>query len=149
MGGARVASTMKTYNGAFKMVMDQVGKLNKSIFRWKEGEVAGMMIMVDKEGKGEEMMKKVSAVVNMLFEVAGLVSPTKSETLKAIKKTAVKNMNQMKEVSFKRRGLTLEDMEVFIKEIYLRESAGDSLEKKRLLVCCSLESVDDERRRVG
>ena len=135
-GGARAASTMKVYNSAYKLVADQADKLGKSVFRWGEGEVAGMFVRLNKEGKGEEMMKKVSAVVNMLFEAAGLVSPTKGDVLKVIKKTAVKNIIKEKEV--KRRGLTLEDMEVFIKRIFTGERKDDSLSKKRMLALLCL-----------
>ena len=47
-----------------------------------------------------------------------------------IKKTAVKE---------KRRGFNLEDMEVFIKRLYRRESKCDGMEKKRLLLMLMLQ----------
>ena len=47
------------------------------MFEWDEGEVVGLMVKIAKEQKGENFMKKASAVVNMLFEAAGMEGPTK------------------------------------------------------------------------
>ena len=72
----RADSTMKNYNGAFRFVWSHTQEIGRSVFDWGEGEVAGLLVRIAKEGKGENFMRKASAVVNMLFEVAGMEGPT-------------------------------------------------------------------------
>ena len=67
------------------------------------------------------MVKKVSAVVNMLNEAAGIQTPTKGATLKMCKKTAVKRINMAKGPGRVRRGTTAEDLSLMIRKIYLEE----------------------------
>ena len=52
-------------------------EIGRGVFEWDEGEVVGLMVKIAKEQKGENFMKKASAVVNMLFEAAGMEGPTK------------------------------------------------------------------------
>ena len=93
----RAENTVKNYGGAFKFVWSHAKVIGRFLFEWDEGEVAGLMVKLAKEEKGENYMKKISAVVNMLFEAAGLEGPTKGDVLKMVKKAAVKKMNVKKE----------------------------------------------------
>ena len=78
------------------------------------------MVKIAKEGKGENFMKKSSAVVNMLFEAAGMEGPTKGDVLKMVKKAVVNKMNVDKEKSLERKGTKLADIEKMVKKIYLK-----------------------------
>ena len=93
----RAENTVKNYGGAFNFVWSHAKEIGRFVFEWNEGEVAGLMVKLAKEEKGENYMKKISAVVNMLFEAAGLEGPTKGDVLKMVKKAAVKKMNVKKE----------------------------------------------------
>ena len=125
----REESTIRNYGGAFQIVWNHADKIGNSIFEWGEGEVAGLVVKLAKEKKGENLVKKCSAVVNMIFEVAGLEEPTKGGTLKMIKKSAIKMMNLKKNKPLKREGTSLEDVEIMVKEIYMR--LGDQAPKSR------------------
>ena len=60
----RAENTVRNYGGAFRFVW--------SVFEWGKGEVAGLMVKIAKEEKGENFMKKSLAVVNMLFKASGI-----------------------------------------------------------------------------
>ena len=72
------------------------------------------MIKISKEKKGDNMLKKCSAVVSMVFNAAGLYAPSQGHALKAIKK----EMNMAKGGKKRRRGTGLEDIMVIIRDIY-------------------------------
>ena len=40
-------------------------EIGRSVFEWGKGEVPGLMVKIAKEGKGENIMRKSLAVVNM------------------------------------------------------------------------------------
>lgn len=124
--GGRAASTIAGYRAAFKYVMQHAVGLGTPVFYWGEGEVAGLVVRLAKEEQGENMMKRCSAVVNLLFEVAGFEAPTKGETLKKVKLAAVKRMNVNK-VKKTKKPMSVEDMEKMIQVIYL----GRVKEKER------------------
>ena len=129
----RAENTMKNYAGAFRFVWVHAKSIGRSVFEWGEGEMAGMMVKLAKEEKGENMMKKTSAVVNMLFEAAGIEGPTKGDVLKMVKKAAVKKMNLKKEKPLERKGTSLEDVERMVKEIYLKMGNKAPVIKKQFL----------------
>ena len=133
---AREARTVATYSGAFRVVSDQAKRINTSVFMWGEGEVAGLVVRLAKEKKGENLMKKCSAVIALLFEAAGVAGPTKGEALKMIKKTAVKTMNMEKTIR-ERRGTSLRDVEIMIKEIYMKGKCN-VIRKRFLALQCLL-----------
>ena len=67
----REERTLANYRAACRVVWHHADTLGISVFQWGEGELAGLVVQLVREGKGENMMKKVSAVVNMLHEAAG------------------------------------------------------------------------------
>ena len=127
----RAENTVKNYGGAFRFVWSHAKEIERFAFEWGEGEVAGLMVRLAREGRGENMMKKASAVINMLFEAAGLEEPTKGEVLKMVKKAAVKKMNVKKEKPLERKGTSLEDVEKMVKEIYWKMGCKASAIKKQ------------------
>ena len=129
--GGRAASTLSVYRGAFKVVLEHAKDIRVSIFRWGEGEVMGLVVKLAREKKGENMMKSCSAVVNMLFEAAGLEAPTKGASLKKVKVTAVKMMNVAKEKKVK-KAMTIKDVSKMIRMIYL-EGKEVAKERRRFL----------------
>ena len=138
--GGREEKTYETYNGAFKFVWAHGIEIRRSVFLWGEGELAGLMVKMVKKKKGESFLKKCSAVVTLLLELAGLGSLVGGSVLRMIKNSAIKKMNMYKEKRV-RRGATLKDISKFIKEIYIEKKNSVSLERKRFLVLfyyCSL-----------
>ena len=75
--GSRAKSTLSTYAAAYKKVVEHMLVSGRSLFRWGEGEVMGLMFQLGKEGAGENKLKQVLAVVALVFECMGKVSPTK------------------------------------------------------------------------
>ena len=65
--GARAKGTYSTYSVAFKRVWEHGRSIGRSIFRWGEGEVMGMMFELGKEGAAENKLKQVLAVVALIF----------------------------------------------------------------------------------
>ena len=129
----RAEATIKNYEGAFRVVWKHAQEIGRSVFDWKEGEVAGLVVKLAREEKGENLMKKVSAVINMLFEAAGLEEPTKGEAVKMVKKAAVKRMNVNKERSLERKGTSLKDIEWMVKEIYVKMGKRAPTVRKQFL----------------
>ena len=122
--------TLAVYKAAFKVVLDHVKDMGVSIFQWGEGEVMGLVVKLAKE-KGENMIKSCSAVVNMVFEAAGLEAPTKGSSLKKVKVTAVKMMNAAKEKKVKKTMMN-KDVSKMIRMIYL-EGKEVAKERRRFL----------------
>ena len=131
--GGRAESTMKNYGGAFRFVWSHAQEIGRGVFEWGEGEVAGLMVKMAKEGKGENFMRKSSAVVNMLFKAAGMEGPTKGEVLKVVKKAVVKKMNVEKEKPLERKGSKLADVEKMVEKIYLKRGNRASVMKRQFL----------------
>ena len=129
----RAEKTVKNYGGVFRFVWTHAQEIGRGVFEWDEGEVAGLMVKIAKEQKGENFMKKASAVVNMLFEAAGMEGPTKGEVLKLVKKAAVKKMNVLKEKPLERKGTNLEDIEKMVEKIYLKMGDKAPMVKKQFL----------------
>ena len=129
----RAENTIKNYGGAFRIVWSHAKEIGRFVFDWGEGEVAGLMVRLAREGRGENMMKKASAVINILFEAAGLEEPTKGEVLKMVKKAAVKRMNAEKQKPLERKGTNLEDVEKMVKEIYLKMGSKAPAIRKQFL----------------
>ena len=130
--GGRDSKTITGYEGAFKLVRNFARECDTAVFDWGEGEVAGMVVRLAKDKKGENMLKKTSAVVNMVCEAYGKEAPTKSGALKLVKKTAVKRMNKEKERRTSKKPMTMRMMEKMIKEIYLKGSKVDNKSKQCL-----------------
>ena len=131
--GSREEKTYETYNGAFKYVWAYGSEIRRSVFFWGEGELAGLMVKIVKNKKGENFLKKCSAVVTLLWELAGFGSLGGGSVLRMIKKSAIKRMNVYKERRI-RRGANLEDISRMIKEIYIKRKRSVSVERKRFLV---------------
>ena len=88
--GARAEGTYATYSVAFKRVWEHGRSIGKSIFRWGEGEVAGLLVEAGKAAVSENMVKQLMAVVNLVFEAMGCESPTKGTMVCQVKKSALK-----------------------------------------------------------
>ena len=87
------------------------------------------------------MIKKATAVINILFEAARMEEPTKGEVLNMVKKAAVKRINAEKEKPLERKGTSLEDVEKMVKEIYLKMGSRAPAIRKQFWLCnwfCSL-----------
>ena len=98
--------------------------------RFWEDNAAVVVVKLARE-KGENMMKSCSAVVNMLFEAAGLEAPTKGSSLKKVKVTVVKMMNAAKERKVK-KAMMIKDVSKMIRMIYL-EGKEVAKERRRFL----------------
>ena len=96
----------------------------------------GMLIRLEKEGAGENMLKQVMAVVALVFEVMGRESPTKSELVLKVKKTCVKKCNEKKVVRSGqgRVGCTLGDVRKKIEGIYMSGASEADPCRRRFLV---------------
>ena len=129
--GGRGVSTFAGYRSAYKMVLGHAKDIGTSVFHWGEGEVVGLVVKIAKEKKVENMMKKCSAVVNMLFEAAGLEAPTKGASLKKVRVTALKMMNATKRKKVK-KAMSIEEVSKMIRVIYLEER-GVEKERRRCL----------------
>ena len=120
----RAESTMKNYRGVFRFVWSHAQEIGRIVFDWGEGEVAGLMVRI----------AKASAVVNMLFEAAGMEGPTKGEVLKMVKKAVMKKMNVEKEKPLEREGTKLADVEKMVEKIYLKMGNRASVMKRQMFM---------------
>ena len=137
--GSRASSTLGTYAAAYRRVVKHMSETGVSLFRWGEGEVMGLMFELGKEGAAENKLKQVLAVVALVFECMGRVSPTKSALVLQVKKTCLKRCLERKAaaakpVVAKRVGCTLEDMRKMIKDIYVSGAFEADPCKQRFLV---------------
>ena len=133
----RERNTIAGYEGAFKWVRSFGQQCGRVVWDWGEGEVAGLVVKLTKERKGENLMKKCSAVVNLVNEAMGKEAPTKSGALKMVKKTAVKTMNKEKRRKMDKKPMTVEDMARMIKEIFL-ESRKVDFKSKQILALMTM-----------
>ena len=129
--GGREEDTYKNYEGAFRFIWHYSKEIRRSVFGWGEGEIAGLFVKIVKVKKGESFLRKVSAVITLLLELAG-VGFVRSNVLKSIKKAAIKKMNTFKELRT-RRGASLEDVAKMIKSIYIEGRHEVTWERKRFL----------------
>ena len=129
--GGREENTYKNYEGVFGFIWKYSKEIKRSVFEWGEGEIAGLLIKIVKNKKGENFLKKASAVITLLLELAG-VGSLGGSVLKFIKKAAIKKMNVYKERNT-RRGASLEDVAKMIKVIYIEGRSEVSWERKRFL----------------
>ena len=125
--GSRASSTLSTYAAAYKKVVEHMLESGRSLFRWGEGEVMGLMFQLGKEGAAENKFKQVLAVVALMFECMGKVSPTKSALVLQVKKTCLKRCLERKAAAAKplgakRVGCTLMDMRKMINDIYVSKA---------------------------
>ena len=118
--GGREEKTLSNYNGAFQYVWAYGSEIRRSLFFWGEGELASLMVRISRDKKGENFLKKCSAVVTLLLELAGFDSLVGGSVLKMVKKSAIKKMNANKERKV-RRGATLEDISKMIREIFIKK----------------------------
>lgn len=137
--GSRAKSTLSTYAAAYKKVVEHMLVSGRSLFRWGEGEVMGLMFQLGKEGAGENMLKQVLAVVALVFECMGKVSPTRSALVLQVKKTCLKKCLERKAAAAKplgakRVGCTLQDMMKIIKDIYVSNASVADPCRRRFLV---------------
>ena len=114
--GGRAVSTYSTYSVAFKRVWEHGRTIGRSVFRWGEGEVAGLLVEAGKVGASENAIKQLMAVVNLLFEVMGCKSPTKGAMVSQVKKGALKMRAPV--VKRSREMLKVQDMKDIITDLY-------------------------------
>ena len=134
---SRAEGTLSTYGSAFKRVWAHAVESHTSLFRWGEGEVMGLLIRLEKEGVGENMIKQVMAVISLVFECMGRDSPSKSDLVSKVRKTCVKRVNQKKEAAGPRRlreGLTLEQVMVMVRDVYKVPASRAEPARRRFLV---------------
>ena len=132
--GARADNTLATYNTAFKQVVERSKIIGSSVFCWKEGEVIGLLIQMSKEGTTENSIKSVCAVVNLLFEVMGKESPTKTEMLLKVKKTVIKRANLGQKMKVKKNFMKTEYLKKFISSFYKKPADLVKPCQRRMLV---------------
>ena len=135
--GSRAERTLPTYQSAFRKVWAHASNVESSLFRWGEGEVIGLLIKLEKEQVGENMLKQALAVVNIVFECMGMASPSKGEMVSRIKRTCVKRCNERKQekgVLRERVGATLEDMRKMVDALYKYPASRIDPARRRCLV---------------
>ena len=131
----RAQSTMETYNRSFRKIWEHSRIVKQSIFSWKEGQVSGLIIALEKKGSSENDIKQCMAVINMIFEIMGRDSPSKSSIVKQVKNTFVKKFNKSKkQFTLKRRGTTLKDIEILIKNLYKKPAGKVQPQRRRFLL---------------
>ena len=86
----RAEHTLSTYSAAYKKVVRQGERIVHSVFRWNYREMMGMLMRMSEEVTTENAVMFVCAVVNIIMEVMGLESPTKSLMVLRVKKSVVK-----------------------------------------------------------
>ena len=91
------------------------------------------MVKLARDERAENVIKKTSAVFNILFEAAGMEEPKKGEAIKMVKKGVVKKMNIKKEKPLESKGTILEDIETMVKEIFLKMGIRAPAGRKQFL----------------
>ena len=113
--GGRAEGTYSTYSVAFRRVWEHGRAIGRSVFRWGEGEVAGLLVKAGKAGASENGVKQLMAVINLLFEVMGCESPTKGAMVCQVRKGALKMKAPV--VKRNREMLRVEDMKSIIADL--------------------------------
>ena len=129
--GGRAVGTYSTYSVAFKRVWEHGRTIGRSVFRWGEGEVAGLLVEAGKVGASENAIKQLMAVVNLLFEVMGCESPTKGDFVSQVKKGALKMRAPV--VKRSREMLRVQDMKGIITDLYRTPASQVAAEERRCL----------------
>jgi hypothetical protein len=113
--GGRACGTYSTYSVAFKRVWEHGRAIGCSVFRWGEGEVAGLLVEAGKAAASENSVKQLMAVINLLCEVMGRESPTKGPMVSQVKRSALKLKAPV--VKRSREMLKVEGMKKIIAEL--------------------------------
>ena len=141
--GGRAEGTYATYSVAFKKMWEYGRVIGCSVFRWAEGEVAGLLVEAGKARASEIFIKQLCAVVNLLFEVMGCESPTKGAMVCQVRKGALKMRAPV--VKRSREMLRVEDMKSIITELYRRPASCVAAEERRCLILQVFLFVGNEK----
>ena len=130
--GGRAPGTFATYNVAFRKVWEHTGAIGCSVFRWGQGELAGLLVEAGKAGASENAIKQLMAVVNLIFEAMGCESPTKGPLVTQVKKSALKMRAPVtKRV---REPMKAEDIRKIVAELYRKPAGSVPPEERRCLI---------------
>ena len=132
--GGLSEATLVTYGAAYKRLVVRAKLLQCSVFKWKDGEVMGLLMDMSLRETSENAIKLACAVINLLFEVMGIQSPTKSSMLLKVKKSLIKTANSKKKLAPERHFMKLEYLKLFITEFYKNPAASVEPSRRRFFV---------------
>ena len=132
--GGRAESTMAQYKRSFRRVWGHSMNIKKSLFGWGEGEVSGLILSLEKEKSSENDLKQCFAVINIVFEMMGKASPTKSGIVKQVKNCFTKKSNKNKKKGVNRRGTTVEDIRILVKSLFKKPASKILPQRRRFLL---------------
>ena len=134
--GSWAKGTLAMYKVALGRVIDFGVKIKKSVFLWREGEVAGLLVDLGKGGSKENLVKQAMAVVNICFEAMGKESPSKGSLVARVKKSALKRRGATKKMV--RKTMKVSDLEKMVEFGFGRGNEEAGVTEKRCIVLQTL-----------
>ena len=129
----REASTISSYNAEYRRMVE-FHKESAKMFFFEERGVIAFIVWRSKRGVSEMQMKQAMAVVNLICEVCGVESPSKSPLVAKVKIAAIKEANGSKKKKIERIGMTKERLEKIMKVCYRSEAKKVAPERRRFLL---------------
>ena len=73
---SRAEGTLSSYGASLRRVWQFGLQIDRLVFSWSEGELSAFLEKMAEQGLAEGSVKQGLAVVNMIFEAMGKVSPS-------------------------------------------------------------------------
>ena len=130
---SRAEGTLSSYGASLRRVWQFGLQIDRLVFSWSEGELSAFLEKMAEQGLAEGSVKQGLAVVNMIFEAMGKVSPSKSVLVGHVKKALAKKASRGK--MRPRTLMTLGHLVTLVKCLY-KKPAGlvPPVEKRGLLL---------------
>ena len=129
----REASTISSYNSKYKKVVEFYKESGK-MFIFDERDAMAFIVWRFKLGVSEMQMKQAMAVFNLMCEVCGVESPSKSLLVVKVKMAAIKEANGSKKKKIEWIGMTKDTLENIMKVCYRSDAKKVIPERRRFLL---------------
>ena len=130
----REASTISTYNSEYRRLVEFYRRFRRLVCVFEERDMILYVIWRFKQGVTGTQLMQVMAVINLIFEVCGFESPSKSPLVAKVKMAIIKEANEGKK-NIERIGMTRKTLKKVMKACYREDDKKVVPEK---------ESSDDE-----
>ena len=129
----REASTISTYNSEYRRLVEFYRRFRRLVCVFEERDMISYVIWRFKQGVTGTQLMQVMAVINMIFEVCGFESPSKSPLVAKVKMTIIKEANEGKR-KMERIGMTKKTLKKIMKAFYKEDFEEVEPERRRFLL---------------
>ena len=130
----REASTISTYNSEYKRLVEFYRESDKMVVVFEERDMVLYIFWRSKQGVSETQLKQVMAVINLICEVYGFESPSKSPLVAKVKMAVIKEANEGKKKKVERIRMTKKALEKIMKVCYRSDARKVVPERRRFLM---------------